>query len=144
MSLPPEMLAVSVVPYARLAEGVNVTVRVLASYAFVPATAPPGPVTVATMVAGCTGSENWAWTVELTGAMVAPSPGFLALALGGATSGPYTADSTTSTPKFTAPPELVGNTAPPRANTPLPPSTPSASRCSGPLSTPLPLKALRS
>ena len=86
-SLAPDTFTVYTVLTANAADGVNVTVRVAASYAVAPATADP-PCGVTDTTVADTASLNVAVTVELTATPVAPTAGVRAVTVGAVVSGP--------------------------------------------------------
>jgi hypothetical protein len=85
-SLAPLTIAVYVVEVASAELGVSVAVFVVLLYPIVPATAPPGPVSVNTMLPDCTGLLNVAVAVVLTDTPVAPEAGVKLVSAGGVVS----------------------------------------------------------
>jgi hypothetical protein len=95
-SLAPDTLTVYTVLTANAADGVNVTVRVAASYVVTPATGDP-PCGVTDTTVADTASLNVAVTVELTATPVAPTAGVRPVTVGAVVSGATDVTNTTST-----------------------------------------------
>jgi hypothetical protein len=95
-SLAPDTLTVYTVLTANAADGVNVAVRVAASYVVAPATGDP-PCGVTDITVELTASLNVAVAVVLTDTPVAPTAGVRPVTVGGVVSGATDVTKTTST-----------------------------------------------
>jgi hypothetical protein len=95
-SFAPDTFTVYTVDTANAADGVNVAVRVPASYVVVPSTGEP-PCGVTDITVELTASLNVAVTVDATGTPVAPTAGVRPVTVGAVVSGATDVTKTTST-----------------------------------------------